>query len=169
MAATTPVEQLGELITDMLRLVAHANHPAEPAAVREGGTTSKVAGDLEANLRDERALFGNDVAGWLDRVLAAVDQRDKIVHAIALDQCVSCRSATSYTHPRSSTQVDRSHDAVLSLAARYETLRREGLTIARDVASRLNDRIVRYAEEHPYRSREGHRELAGPRLRPPRC
>lgn len=138
---------LGELITDVLRLLANANYPAESAPVREGRTTSKVAEVLENYLKDERALFGDDVAGWLDRVRAAVNDRDKIVHAIAQDQCISCGSATSFTHPRTSTPVDRSHAAVLSLTARYETLRREGLTIARDVASRLNDRILRIAEE----------------------
>ena len=137
---------LGEVVTDLLRILAQANWPGTPATVRYGQTTRNVTTELEEYLNAENAVFPRWAWAWVNQVLAAVDLRDQIVHAIALDQCMTCSAATTFSHPRSGSAVDRSPEAVAALTVEFERLRARGLELALEVSNAVNGRIVRIAK-----------------------
>ena len=68
--------------------------------------------------------------------------RNRVVHAIALNQCMNCGGATMFRHPASGDDVDRSPEAVASIVVRYETLRADGLAIATKLGEAVNQRIL---------------------------
>jgi hypothetical protein len=70
-----------------------------------------------------------------------VDRRDRVVHAIALNQCMNCGEATMFRHPRSGKDVDRGLEAVAAIEERYSDLRAQGLPLATELSKAVNDRI----------------------------
>jgi hypothetical protein len=106
---------VGEVVTDLRKIDAFGNWPGPIREPAVGGTTKTSAQRLEKDLRVEAALSSPDLMTWLREVVDVTTQRDRAVHAIALDQCMKCGSATMYGHPRSGEGVERSRDALLSV------------------------------------------------------
>lgn len=114
---------LGEVVTDICRIFARANWPG---IVREPGiglTTGRAVRNLETNLGHEAALATAALTTWIAGIKDVVDRRDRIVHAIALNQCMNCGEATMFRHPRSGEAVDRDPQAVAAVEERYGDLR----------------------------------------------
>ena len=132
---------LSEVVTDIRRILAHANWPG---IVREPGvglTTGSAARKLETELGHEAALATGALTTWIAGVKGVVDRRGRVVHAIALNQCMNCGEATMFRHPRSGEDVDRGPEAVAAIEERYGDLLAQGLPLATELSKALNDRI----------------------------
>lgn len=101
-------------------------------------TTGKAAQALLKDLKHDAALLTTDVRDWLTRVIQAAEARNKIMHAIARDQCVICGDASQFDHRGKS--VDRSAAAVTAVSADFKSLIDEGVRHARDISHTLNAR-----------------------------
>jgi hypothetical protein len=101
-------------------------------------TTGKAAQALLRDLKHDPALFTTDVRDWLSRVIQAAEARNKVMHAIAQDQCVICGDATQFDHR--GKPVDRSAAAVTAVSADFKSLIDEGVRHARDISHTLNAR-----------------------------
>ena len=79
--------------------------------------------------------------------------RNRVVHAIALNQCTECGEATMFRHPASGDDVDRSPEAVTSVVARYEALRANGVPLATALSEAVTQRIFVEAKKIGQRDR----------------
>src|SRR3954463_7296840 len=102
----------------MLAVLTHVGYPEAPLVVDPGLTTKQAARDVWRRLEADLGLFGNTAGGWLSDVITVTDTRNELLHAVALDRCGTCGTATKFIHPRSGRQVDRSEQAVHDLTAR---------------------------------------------------
>lgn len=132
---------LGELVTDVRRILAHAEWPGHIRLPAVGLTTGQAAEKLERDLRDEPTLATEALTKWIADIKDAFNQRNRIVHAIALNQCMECGDATRHLHPRSGEDVDRGPEAVAAIKKRYSDLRSRGLPIATELSKAVNARI----------------------------
>jgi hypothetical protein len=57
-------------------------------------TTGKAARTLLGHAEQDRVLLMPDVTDWLKRTGQAAQERNKVMHAVAQDQCVLCGNAT---------------------------------------------------------------------------
>jgi hypothetical protein len=133
---------LGEVVTDMRRILAHANWPAIAREPGMGLTTGSAARKLETELGHEAALDTDALTTWVADVKDVVRRRDRVVHAIALDQCLNCGDATKFRHPRSGEDVDRGPEAEAAIDKSYSDLRAQGLPLATELSKAVNDRIL---------------------------
>lgn len=101
-------------------------------------TTGKAAQTLLAHAKQDRALLTPDVTDWLKRTDQAAQERNKVMHAVAQDQCVLCGNATRFEHK--GKPVDRSAGGVAVVAAEFRDLIDEGVKYARDISQALNER-----------------------------
>jgi len=134
---------LGEVVTDLRRIVAYANWPGPIREPADGLTTSRATRKLEVELGHEAAFATGPLASWVAAVTEVVELRDRVVHAIALNQCMNCGDATMFRHPRSGKDVDRSPDAVEAILARYDELRTRGLPLAAELSGAVNTALLR--------------------------
>lgn len=137
---------IGEVVADLRLILAHANWPGTIRGYESGQTTQRMASKLERELAEEPALASKDLMTWIEDVVSVASDRDRIVHAVALDQCLSCGQASMFRHPRSEERVDRSPEAVAAIRARYEDLRGRAIPLATALADAVNDRILRHAK-----------------------
>jgi len=103
---------LGEIVTDLRRILSYTNWPGSILEPDSGSTTHIAAGKLERELRAEAALANAPLMTWLGKLNKVTEARDRVVHAIALHQCMNCGNASMFRHPRSGDEVDRSPMAV---------------------------------------------------------
>jgi len=132
---------LGEVVTDLLRILGHANWPGTVSDPYVGWTTSRAAKELQKGLTREAAFASPALVRWIADVQEVVERRDRVIHAIALNQCMSCGDATMFRHPRSGDDVDRSPSGVAAVVQRYDHLRADGLPLAQELSAAVNQRI----------------------------
>lgn len=101
-------------------------------------TTGQAAQTLLRHSKQDRALLTRDVTDWLKRTDQAAQERNKVMHAVARDQCVLCGNATRFEHK--GKPVDRSAGAVAAVSAEFRDLIDEGVRHARDISQALNER-----------------------------
>jgi hypothetical protein len=101
-------------------------------------TTGQAARTLLDHAEQDRALLTSDVTDWLERTGQAAKERNKVLHAVAQDQCVLCGNATRFEHK--GKPVDRSAGAVAVVSAEFRDLIDEGVRHARDISQALNER-----------------------------
>jgi glutaredoxin len=116
----------------------------------EGLTTGKAAQILLGHAKRDTALLTPDVTDWLKRVDQAAQARNKIMHAVARDQCVHCGNATRFEHK--GQPVDRSAETVAAVAYEYHDLIDEGARHARTISEALNDHAQAKAENEAAKS-----------------
>jgi len=104
----------------------------------EALTTGKAAQTLLAHAKQDPTLLTPDVTDWLKRADQAAQERNKVMHAVAQDQCVLCGNATRFEHK--GKPVDRSTEAVAAMSAKFRDLIDEGVKHARDISQTLNER-----------------------------
>jgi hypothetical protein len=104
----------------------------------KGLTTGKAAQTLLAHVKQDPALLTPDVTNWLKRADQAAQERNKVMHAVAQDQCVLCGNATRFEHK--GKPVDRSAGTVAAVSAKFRDLIDEGVRHARDISEALNER-----------------------------
>jgi hypothetical protein len=80
------------------------------------------------------------VTGWLKRAMKAAEKRNKVMHAVARDQCVLCGEATRFEHK--GHLVDRSAAAVEEVSTGFRDLIDEGVRHARGISVALNERAL---------------------------
>ncbi|MDQ2874542.1 MAG: hypothetical protein M3Y33_06955 [Actinomycetota bacterium] len=103
-----------------------------------GLTTGKATQKLLLHAKQDGALLTPEVRDWLKRADQAATERNKIMHAIAQNQCVLCGDATQFEHK--GKPVDRSMGAVGAVVAKFRDLIDEGVWHARDISQALNER-----------------------------
>ncbi len=103
-----------------------------------GLTTGNAAQALLSDVKHDSALLTPDVKDWLKRVIQAAAERNKVMHAVAQDQCVICGDATQFDHK--GNPVDRSAAAVGKVWAEFKDLLDEGVRHASDISYTLNAR-----------------------------
>ncbi|GLI02921.1 hypothetical protein [Phytohabitans aurantiacus] len=133
---------LGEVVGDVRRILAYANWPGTVREPMAGTTTGKAAERLAKELGHEAALASAALVSWIAQVAEVTEHRNRVVHAIALNQCMNCGEATMFRHPRSGDDVDRSPEAVASVVGRYKALRADGLARATELSEAVNQRIL---------------------------
>ena len=101
-------------------------------------TTGKAAQALLGHAKRDSALLTPDVTDWLKRADQAAQQRNKVMHAVAQDQCVLCGDATRFEHK--DKPVDRSSSTVAAASAEFRDLIDEGTRHARNISQVLNMR-----------------------------
>lgn len=104
----------------------------------EGLTTGKAAQVLLGHAKRDPALLTPDVTDWLKRVDQAAQARNKIMHAVARDQCVHCGNATRFEHKHQ--PVDRSAETVDAVANKFHELIDESVRYTRKISEILNER-----------------------------
>ena len=132
---------LGEVVADMRKLLAHVNWPGTVREPAVGVTTGRAAEKLAKELGHEAALASAAFVNWIAQVAEVTKHRNRVVHAIALNQCMNCGEATMFRHPASGDDVDRSPEAVASVVMRYDALRADGLALATELSEAVNQRI----------------------------
>ncbi|MEV0561465.1 hypothetical protein [Dactylosporangium sp. NPDC050588] len=133
---------LGVLLVDMLSLLAHAGYPAGPSAVDTGKTTRQSARAVQGLLSAQPELFGDTAGDWLSDLIAVTELRNELLHAVALNRCSACGTASRFLHPRSGREVDRSEQVVRDVTAQALALYKTGMVVAAQIAERVNARIV---------------------------
>lgn len=111
---------LGEVVTDMRRILAHANWPGIVQEPGVGMTTGRAARKLETELGHEATLATDALTTWIASVTDVVDRRDRVVHAIALNQCMNCGEGTMFRHPRSERAVHMKITTYAPRSLRYD-------------------------------------------------
>jgi hypothetical protein len=106
----------------------------------EGLTTGRAAQTLLAHAKQDPALLTPDVTDWLKRTDQAAQERNKVMHAVAQDQCVLCGNATRFEHKGKT--VDRSAGTVAAVSVEFRNLIDEGVRHARDISQALNERAT---------------------------
>lgn len=101
-------------------------------------TTGKAAQELLKLAKTDPALLGPDVGDWLKRTVLAAQERNKVMHAVARDQCVLCGNASVFEHR--GKPVDRSPVAVAVVSTEFRDLIDEGVRHARNISEALNKR-----------------------------
>lgn len=133
---------LSELLIDMLRMLDYGHLSSIPKAPDPGLTTKQAANEVLKFRREYPYLMPDETDDWLGDVLAAADERNELTHAVALNRCIQCGTATLFQHPRTGRWIDRSDEAVHALTERLLDLREIGDEIAEKVAKLVNDRII---------------------------
>jgi hypothetical protein len=133
---------LGALLIDILGILGYAGHPEAPPSVNTGLTTKAAAKEVQRRLKEQPELFGDTATDWLSNVVAVAESRNQLLHAVALDRCGTCGTATKFTNPRSGSEVDRSEQAVRDLTEHALTLHRDGMLVADQIAEQVNERIL---------------------------
>lgn len=133
---------LSELLIDILRMLDYGHLSAPPQPSDPGLTTKQAVGEVRKVRERTPRLLPDDVEEWLTGVAAAADERNEMLHAVALNRCVTCGTATMFQHPRSGKLVDRSEAAVQALTQRMLDLGDRGREIADATAKLVNDRII---------------------------
>jgi hypothetical protein len=134
---------LSELLIDMLRMLDYGHLSSMPKAPDPGLTTRQAAREvLKFQEKYPLLVLPDDVGDWLRQVLVAADERNELTHAVALNRCVECGTATLFQHPRTGKWVDRSDEAVRALTERLLDLRNTGDEIAERIAKLVNGNII---------------------------
>jgi hypothetical protein len=133
---------LSEVLIDMLRMLDYGHLSSMPKAPDAGLTTKQAAKEVLAFGDRYPRLIPDGAAGWLSDVVAAADERNRLTHAIALNRCNTCGTATLFRHPRTGEWVDRSNEAVRALTERFLDLRETGDGIAERIANLVNRKII---------------------------
>jgi hypothetical protein len=102
-------------------------------------TTGQAAQGLLKHAKTDPALLVPDVRDWLKRIDEAAKKRNKVMHAVAKDQCVLCGDATRFEHK--GQPVDRSVVGVTAVSAEFRDLIDEGVRHARAISETLNERV----------------------------
>lgn len=146
---------LCELLAEMLTAVWDLEGITDAVPDTTGATANRLLGALKRHA----VLVGlaADSRPWLKRVVAAAAQRNGLIHAIALDRCIRCGSATRYEHRGS--QVDRSAGAVSATIAEFASLTREGIILASGLSQAVNREYLNRARRH------NDKETAPPQIR----
>ncbi|MEU7971282.1 hypothetical protein AB0B48_04500 [Micromonospora sp. NPDC049089] len=133
---------LSELLIDMLRMLDYGHLSSMPKPP-DSGLTTKQAAKQVLKFQERYPRLVPDRAGeWLLEVLTAADERNELTHAVALNRCISCGTATLFQHPRTGRYIDRSDEAVQALTERLLDLREAGDEIAAQIAKLVNDNII---------------------------
>lgn len=133
---------LAELLIDMLRMLDYGHLTCMPKAPDPGLTTSQAAKEVLKFKERYPRLLPDDAKNWLSEVLAAAHERNELTHAVALNRCIRCGTATLFQHPRTGKWIDRSDEAVRALTEKMLDLREAGDSIAARIAKLVNDRII---------------------------
>jgi hypothetical protein len=132
---------LSELLIDMLRMLDYGHLTSMPKP--DSGLTTKQAAKEVFKFQEKYPRLVPDHAGeWLLEVLTAADERNELTHAVALNRCMRCGTATLFQHPRTGKYIDRSDEAVQALTERLLDLREAGDEIAAQIAKLVNDNII---------------------------
>ena len=126
----------------MLRMLDYGHLSSMPKAPDPGLTTKQAAKEVLKLKEKYPRLVANDADDWLREVLATADERNELTHAVALNRCVTCGSATLFQHPRTGKWIDRSDEAVQALTERLLDLRETGDEIAARIAKLVNNSII---------------------------
>jgi hypothetical protein len=133
---------LSELLIDMLRMLDYGHLSSIPKPPDYGLTTKQAAKQI-LRFQDKYPRLVPDHAGeWLLEVIKAADERNELTHAVALNRCISCGTATLFRHPRTGKCIDRSEEAVQALTERLLDLREAGDEIAVRIAEVVNKSIL---------------------------
>jgi hypothetical protein len=133
---------LSELLIDMLRMLDYGRLASMPKPPESGLTTKQAAKDAIKFQEKYPRLVPDHAGEWLLKVLASADERNELTHAVALNRCDRCGTATLFQHPRTGRYIDRSDEAVQALTERLLDLREAGDDIAAQIANLVNDRIL---------------------------
>lgn len=133
---------LSELLIDMLRMLDYGRLSSMRKPPDPGLTTKQAAKEVLKFQEKYPRLIPGHADGWLLEVLAAADERNELTHAVALNRCSRCGTATVFQHPRTGRRIDRSDAAVQALTERFLDLREAGDEIAAQVADLVNNHII---------------------------
>lgn len=133
---------LSELLIDMLRMIEYGKLSGTPKEPDPGLTTRQAAKEVRKCLSDFARLFPDEASGWLSEVLDTAEIRNEVLHAVALNRCVTCGTATQFEHPRSGKRIDRSDVAVQELTTELLDLIERGRALASRIGKLVNERIV---------------------------
>lgn len=133
---------LSELLIDILRMLDYGHLTAMPKTPDPGLTTKQAAKEALRFGEKYPRLVPADVEDWLHAVITATDERNELVHAVALNRCVDCGKATLFQHPRTGKTVDRSDAAVHELTETLLSLRETGDEVAAQIAKNVNSNII---------------------------
>ncbi len=132
---------LGELLIDLLRMLDYGHLSSMPKAPDSGLTTKQAAKEVLSFREAYPRLVPDYVGDWLREVVAAADDRNELTHALALNRCSKCGTATLFQHPRTGKWID-SDEAVQALTVRLLDLREAGDEIASRIAELVNGSII---------------------------
>jgi hypothetical protein len=146
---------LGEVVADMRKILAYANWPGTVREPAVGVITGRAAERFAKELGHEAALASTALVNWIAQVEEMTQHRNRVVHAIALNQCMNCGEATMFRHPTPDTRhptPDTRHPAsgrrrrplaggcgIRCCALR--TLRADGVALATELSEAVNQRI----------------------------
>lgn len=133
---------LSELLIDMLRMLDYGHLSSLPKAPDPGLTTKQAALEVLKVQEKYPRLVPDDAGNWLQEVLTAADERNELIHAVALNRCIACGTATLFQHPRTKKWIDRSAEAVQGLTERLLDLHETGDEIAERMAKLVNGNIT---------------------------
>jgi hypothetical protein len=128
---------LGELLKEILQSVSGSEW-------QPNSTTNRAADHVRNRVKKKPHLFPDEVSNWLDRIQSAMDERNEVVHAAAVDRCRSCGRATRFRHKDS--PIDRSPERVRRLIQTIDSLTAEGVELAREISGRINADALRGAQ-----------------------
>lgn len=131
-----------DLLIDMLRMLDYGHLSAMPKEPDAGQTTRQAARAVQRFQEKYPNLFPDDALDWLDEVLAAAQERNELVHAVARNRCITCGAATFFESPRTGMPVDRSGEAVKALTEKLLDLGERGIEVAEQIAGLVNKRII---------------------------
>ncbi|MFI7025748.1 hypothetical protein ACIBMZ_23835 [Micromonospora sp. NPDC049900] len=133
---------LSELLIDMLRMLDYGHLSSMPKPPDSGLTTKQAAKQALKFQEKYPHLLPDRASEWLLEVLTAADERNELTHAVALNRCNRCGTATLFQHPRTGKYIDRSNEAVQALTVRLLDLREAGDEIAVQIAKLVNKYIL---------------------------
>jgi hypothetical protein len=133
---------LSELLIDMLRMLDYGHLSSMPEPPDSGLTTKQAAKQVLKFQEKYPHLVPDRASEWLLEVLTAADKRNELTHAVALNRCNRCGTATLFQHPRTGEYIDRSDEAVQALTERLLDLREAGDEIAAQIAKLVNKHII---------------------------
>jgi hypothetical protein len=133
---------LSELLIDMLRMLDYGHLSSMPKSPDPGLTTKQAAKEVLRFQEKYPRLVPDRAGEWLLEVLVAADERNELTHAVALNRCIRCGTATLFRHPRTGNYIDRSDEAVQALTERLLNLCEAGDEIAAQIAELVNNNII---------------------------
>jgi hypothetical protein len=133
---------LSELLIDMLRMLDHGHLSATPREPDPGLTTRQAARGVRKVQKEYPRLVPDDADDWLNEVLDAAEKRNELLHAVALNRCDTCGTATLFQHPRTGKVIDRGEEAVQTLTEKLLDLKERGGEIAEQMATLVNKQII---------------------------
>lgn len=138
---------IGELIGDMLTELYRLKGDDRPLPDTTGQRAKRLLGALKDGERYPGLPDVDGLRAWAIHVVEAAEDRNRIVHALALDRCVRCGDATRFGH--NGKPVDRSDAAALQLTNHIRGLLTQGLAVGMGVSGWINAAYLAMAKEFP--------------------